>query len=226
MRLQPSCMHDSERRALTRAAGVLLALSIARWAISRPADPGTFDEAPNVLPAHVAATEAAADEAARRRRPLEAGERIDPNHASELELDRLPGIGPSTAAAIVRERDRGAVFRRPEELTVVRGIGPATVERLRPWLEFAPSVRGRPGERAGGRLPRTDRRYPTVLDVNRAGIRELEALPGVGPALARRIVEERAIRPFSSVDDLARVRGIGPATIARLRGAIETGATR
>jgi competence ComEA-like helix-hairpin-helix protein len=56
------------------------------------------------------------------------------------------------------------------------------------------------------------------LDLNRASIDDLVRLPGVGPALAERIVAARAgDGPFASVDDLARVPGIGPAKLARLR---------
>ncbi len=39
-----------------------------------------------------------------RSRPFEEGERLDPNLASEIELDRLPGVGAGTAADIVAER--------------------------------------------------------------------------------------------------------------------------
>lgn len=43
-------------------------------------------------------------------------------------------------------------------------------------------------------------------------------LPGIGPVLARRIVEDRALHgEFASIDDLDRVRGIGPRTIDRFR---------
>ena len=52
------------------------------------------------------------------------------------------------------------------------------------------------------------------VSLNRASLAELEALPGVGPALARRIV---AHRPYLRVEDLLRVPGIGPKTLERLR---------
>ena len=56
------------------------------------------------------------------------------------------------------------------------------------------------------------------IDVNRADIDELEELPGVGPATARAIVDDReANGPFLSVDDLERVAGVGPAKLAALR---------
>jgi competence protein ComEA len=55
------------------------------------------------------------------------------------------------------------------------------------------------------------------IDVNRASASELALLPGIGPALAARIVEERERNgPFASLDDLVRVRGIGPAILAGL----------
>ncbi|MEZ4248964.1 MAG: helix-hairpin-helix domain-containing protein [Polyangiales bacterium] len=52
------------------------------------------------------------------------------------------------------------------------------------------------------------------LDLNRATAEELELLPRIGPALAARVVEAR---PFDTVDDLRRVRGIGARTLERLR---------
>lgn len=58
------------------------------------------------------------------------------------------------------------------------------------------------------------------LDVNRAAPAELELLPRIGPAMAQRIVEAR---PFASVDDLTRVRGIGPRTLETLRPLVRAG---
>jgi competence protein ComEA len=52
------------------------------------------------------------------------------------------------------------------------------------------------------------------VDLNNASLAELDTLPGVGPAIAERIVEER---PYSTLADLQRVRGIGPATLERIR---------
>ncbi len=55
------------------------------------------------------------------------------------------------------------------------------------------------------------------LDLNRADVRELALLPGVGPVLADRIVHNRERQgAFESLDDLSRVYGIGDKTIARI----------
>jgi competence protein ComEA len=56
------------------------------------------------------------------------------------------------------------------------------------------------------------------IDLNRASATELETLPGIGPSLAQAIVDHRARNgPFSSVDDLVDVRGIGPTRLEQLR---------
>jgi competence protein ComEA len=56
------------------------------------------------------------------------------------------------------------------------------------------------------------------VDLNRGTSVELEALPGVGPATAAAIIDDRERNgPFASVDDLDRVPGIGPAKLAALR---------
>lgn len=61
------------------------------------------------------------------------------------------------------------------------------------------------------------------VDVNRASVRELEVLPGVGPATAAAIVAERERNgPFSSFEDLERVPGIGPSKLAGLVGLVIT----
>ena len=55
------------------------------------------------------------------------------------------------------------------------------------------------------------------VNVNTADEATLQLLPGVGPALAQRIVEERKDRPFTSAADLERVSGIGPKLSARMK---------
>jgi competence protein ComEA len=56
------------------------------------------------------------------------------------------------------------------------------------------------------------------VNLNRATAAELDSLPGVGPATAQAIIGHReANGPFRSVDDLAEVRGIGPAKLEQLR---------
>lgn len=63
-----------------------------------------------------------------------------------------------------------------------------------------------------------------VVRVNTADVQELMRLPGVGEKTAAAIVSERQKNgPFSSVDDLERVSGIGPAKIEGFRDLVEIG---
>lgn len=58
---------------------------------------------------------------------------------------------------------------------------------------------------------------PVLLDVNRARVDELSALPGIGPTIAQRIVAYREEHgPFQRVEDLRRVPGVGPKTWEKL----------
>jgi competence ComEA-like helix-hairpin-helix protein len=61
------------------------------------------------------------------------------------------------------------------------------------------------------------------IDVNLAARRDLEELPGIGPVLARKIVQERTNNgPFCSIDELQRVSGIGPGIVAGIRESVAT----
>jgi competence protein ComEA len=60
------------------------------------------------------------------------------------------------------------------------------------------------------------------LDPNRARACALAYVPGLGPALSAAVVADREARgPFASVDDLVRVKGIGPKRLERARGRLE-----
>ena len=56
-----------------------------------------------------------------------------------------------------------------------------------------------------------------VININTASLDELQLLSGVGPAKALKIVEYRGKQPFHTVEELGRVKGIGPKTVRKLR---------
>jgi competence protein ComEA len=93
-------------------------------------------------------------------------------------------------------------------------IAPPPAAAARPWPDPGGVDSAAP---AGPAPPDTATRPARALDLNRAGAAELEALPGVGPVLAARILEQRRrYGPFRRVDDLRAVRGVGPRLLARL----------
>ncbi|MGH2807081.1 MAG: ComEA family DNA-binding protein [Actinomycetota bacterium] len=59
---------------------------------------------------------------------------VDLNTADQTLLETIPGIGPVTATAILQHRDQIGGFQSIEELLDVDGIGPATLESLRPYV--------------------------------------------------------------------------------------------
>ncbi|WP_277713215.1 ComEA family DNA-binding protein [Paenibacillus mucilaginosus] len=57
------------------------------------------------------------------------------NQATAEQLDALPGIGPSRAAAIIElRRKRGGAFRSLDELLEIKGIGEKSLQKLKPLL--------------------------------------------------------------------------------------------
>ncbi len=65
--------------------------------------------------------------------------------------------------------------------------------------------------------------FGLTLDINRAVAASLEVLPRIGPQRAAAIVRAREQAAFTSVAELARVRGIGPKTIEGLEGWVSVG---
>jgi competence protein ComEA len=61
------------------------------------------------------------------------------------------------------------------------------------------------------------RLFGMTIDPNLADAQTLETLPGIGTSRAAAILHVRSERPFAVLDDLLRVPGVGPRTLARLR---------
>ena len=210
-------MSPEERRTLFITAGLLFLASLVRVGWEARPTPPLLPPDTTAYAELIPATDSLLAEEERRQTPLGPGEQIDPNRDPEVELARLPGVGPALAGRIAESREVEGPFRRPEDLARVSGIGEATVLRIRNLLDLSDPPRAPAGSSGRGR-------GSEGVDVNRAQAQELEALPGVGPALARRIIEIRRERGgFREVEDLLEVPGIGPATLERMRPLVSTG---
>jgi competence ComEA-like helix-hairpin-helix protein len=83
-----------------------------------------------------------------------------------------------------------------------------------------PRARRSKGRKTATRNPQPATRNPpraTRIDLDTASAAEIEKLPGIGPALAKRIVKDRETNgPFGCLAALDRVKGIGPALLSRI----------
>ncbi len=118
---------------------------------------------------------------------------VDLNSASAEELQTLPGIGEVHARKIIDTRPHKTLAD-----LAGAGVPASTIEKLKPLAEVKP--------------------LPAPVDVNADPVDKLETLPGIGPALAREIV---AARPIAGYEDIAKLKGIGPAKLDALRGRLK-----
>ncbi|MDK2970854.1 MAG: competence protein ComEA [Candidatus Sumerlaeota bacterium] len=162
--------------------------------------------------------------------------KVEINLAGAELLETLPGIGPSKAGAIVQYREQHGPFATVHELDNVPGIGEKTLESLLPLICLtAPAA----APSSGQPLPETTPSpallgmaspppsavpvveppaAPAVINLNTASAEELATLDGIGEVLATRILQDRLQNGrFRNVDELARVKGIGPKLLERNR---------
>lgn len=167
---------------------------------------------------------------------------VDLNSADRSQLAQVPNIGPKLAERIEAHRSAKGGFRSVEDLERVEGIGPKIVEKVRPFVTVAgepappltapssnldPPIRHRSGVVTPPRpsSPPVSRSRGTAklqpgdppVNVNTATAEDLQQIPSVGPVTAANILAARSDRPFRSIDDLDRVRGIGPKTLEKIR---------
>ncbi len=102
------------------------------------------------------------------------------------------------------------VYRLLSELLRPTRITPQVQRRQGVWLPESPPSSPEPEPAPVS--------TPERVNLNQADAKALIALPGIGPALAERIIARREkIGPFGALGDLMQVQGIGPTLVARLR---------
>lgn len=158
--------------------------------------------------------------------------KIDLNTVDRKTLEALPFLTPEVATAIIAARP----FTSLNDLDRIKGISAEQLEHLRADVHVtAPPARQRLGEpstttplasspSAPVKTPLGEPTAPThtpprassarLIDLNTADVKTLEAVPTIGPELARAIV---AARPFSSLNDLNRIKGLTAEQLEHLR---------
>ena len=125
--------------------------------------------------------------------------------------DAINAVGGASAEADTQQLNLARVLSDGEQIRVPR-IGEVLPDPApQPGGDAASGARTAPGKSGDGGASGT-------VNINTASASELEKLPGIGPALAQRIVEYRDSHgPFASVDSLTDVPGIGKAKLEGLR---------
>jgi competence ComEA-like helix-hairpin-helix protein len=98
-------------------------------------------------------------------------------------------------------------------------------ERQRTLARFRPDSSGRVGRKMASSEPAAAPPDSSQkIDINTATAKELQSLPGIGPAYAERIVEYRKEHgPFRNIQELTKVKGIGAGRLKKLKPYISTG---
>jgi len=113
----------------------------------------------------------------------------------------------------------------PHDPVLLTGVEPAEGETQQPilprvLLREEPTLVARPAQPTASIAPAEGkpRKRSGKLDLNLATAEELQGLPGIGPVLAQRVVEQRTAHGrFRTVDDLRDVKGIGKKRMDQLR---------
>jgi competence protein ComEA len=116
------------------------------------------------------------------------------------------GFGPRVAADRVgRELNLAALLRDGDQVVV-------------PSRDDGGAAAGSGGGGSGGSSgPSGTQAGSGPIDLNRATASELDALPGIGPVTANKIIAAREERPFASVDDLRSRKVLGAATFDKIK---------
>lgn len=144
---------------------------------------------------------------------------FDPNSSTVAELARL-GLSEKAANVIVHYRDKGGRFRKPEDLGKVYSIPRTLYTELLPYVRIEKSsivpAKGPQGDE--GHVVKKERRSSwKTIDINMAAQEEWEALPGIGPTLAKRILTFRSkLGGFVAVEQVRETYGLQDSVFQRL----------
>jgi competence protein ComEA len=152
------------------------------------------------------------------------GGMVDLNSASESDLNALPGVGAATAKKIIAGRPYASV-----DDVKKAGVSAAALEKFRTQVTVSGGgtstaatshTSAATADTAAGKSKSTSAKSTGnaggMVDLNSATESDLNALPGVGPATAKKII---AGRPYASVDDVKKA-GVSAAALEKFRSQV------
>ena len=158
---------------------------------------------------------------ARACRPLNAADtkaaKVDLNTATAAQLEELPGIGTANAKKIVAARP----YKSVDDLAK-SGIPASTINKISSLVTVTAAAEPSPGPSRLTKSGTTAKEAPqlSLVDLNTATAAQLEELPGIGTANAKKII---AARPYKSVAELSKA-GIPAATVNKISSLVTVAA--
>ncbi len=147
-------------------------------------------------------------------------QKVDLNTASAKELEDLPGVGPATAKKIIAGRPYASVADLSKA-----GVSAKTITEITPLVTVSalpaasPAAAKAPTAAAPAKPAKAAAAPSGPVDLNTASQKQLEELPGVGPATAKKII---AGRPYASAAELTTA-GVPAKTIAQITPMVTVG---
>jgi competence protein ComEA len=141
---------------------------------------------------------------------------FDPNHATEEEW-KATGLPARMIRSIGRYQEKGGRFRRPKDLMRIYGMDTVHFQKILPFIRIKTvGFPQREGHHNDNEYPKKNfllRKPGVSIDINLADSAAWEALPGIGPVLASRILRFRdKLGGFVSADQVREVYGLPDST--------------
>ena len=144
---------------------------------------------------------------------------FDPNTCSKEQWMKL-GVKEKTAETIIKYISKGGKFKAPEDLKKIWGLSPTQVKELLPFVKIAPTPKIENGKNTNAHF--SQKNSNKIIDINTADSALLEWLPGIGPALAGRIIKYRnKLGGFYSPVQLKEVWGLPDSVFQKIKERVE-----
>jgi competence protein ComEA len=164
-----------------------------------------------------------------QKKPVKGAAIVDINTADEKTLEALPGVGKATAKAIVA----GRPYKNIDDLKRVKGMSDKKIQAIKDKVSVGGAAASTATAATAQKTTAAEKRAiektsktaskmegAAIVDINAADEKTLEGLPGVGKATAKAIV---AGRPYKSIDDLKRVKGMSDKKIQAIKDKVSVG---